>query len=846
MKKVLFLLLLTFTTIAQVVVKPDKSQIIKGFGALTPTLDKVTLRRYQDSIPSNYTYSALFRKISDKKAAVGISFRNEQVSGSNKLDGRIAAIHILLQNDSLKILFRNANNTASATIFSKSNIPIPAYLKAEVDNLGLKLYHTKNLQGKNLKLIYQNDNIFQGWTTRRPNIINPVARVVQTGEVYNISLIKKNLTDTTVPTNLCNCNNTPTFKLEYARQRSSTTIIDMSFNSCNAYSLKYDVLNSGGTVLKTGTIVPTSGYISADVTGLSTGTYSMRLTAQSCVGTDILSFSYTAPTTTPTPPDNTIPAAGTSYTNVFASIPRTTQNDTFDVTVFPNIEIPTETDTYLGIQRPTFFVSAELPWEYYSMVDYQKKGIYTFARQPSNFVSCVDKWPNTAWEPTCPGQSYETFVSAQPHSKRGYMGFPWPAGNTEQTINYYATQPLSNIYNGSRGSTANFGLGDAVNGRAKVFCGAIDVELGYEDGGTTHKANVLRALSKGYADAILGYAQMVYVAPFFTFGYDSKGRYPNPDGSYTLPVHTQYGVTQPINGLFSTTGPSGSHDSWNITNTRNVIGVEEITSFEEDTYEEDFEMKNTEGVTTHIAKHFGIDYDQTGATGWNVTHTVAKTIHFAETNAALGEYIGLQFGLMDKVVCDRGSGPAGWRWTDHTGFRPGAQGEVRGFHPRNLMLMKGMMLFMNGIWNWHLWDAPYTDVNFDGYNGVFGALNYIFRKINISGQEVSLASLRPNLKFQKWKTEVSYDGGTTWQTHTGIDIRENPNRLPVRIAYTNSGYIAVFACRPFRVEPTSCKWRVTIGGNTYTGDITASDWQSCYPVEDSTRKDFYLTLIKAF
>ena len=845
MKKVLFLLLLTFTTIAQVVVKPDKSQILKGFGALTPTLDKVTLRRYQDSIPSNYTYSALFRKISDKKAAVGMSFRNEQVSGSNKLDGRIAAIHILLQNDSLKILFRNANNTASATIFSKSNIHIPAYLKAEVDNLGLKLYHTKNLQGKNLKLIYQNDNIFQGWTTRRPNIINPVARIVQTGEVHDISLIKKNLTDTTIPTNYCGCG-TPNFKLEYVRQRNSTTIIDMSFNSCNAYSLKYDVLNTGGTILKTGTIVPTSGYISADVSGLATGNYSMRLTAQSCVGTDILSFSYTAPTTTPTPPDNTIPAAGTSYTNVFASIPRTTQNDTFDVTVFPNIEIPTETDTYLGIQRPTFFVSAELPWEYYSMVDYQKKGIYTFARQPLNFVSCVDKWPNTAWEPTCPGQSYETFISAQPHSKRGYMGFPWPAGNTEQTINYYATQPLSNIYNGSRGSTANFGLGDAVNGRAKVFCGAIDVEIGYEDGGTPHKANVMRALSKGYADAIAGYAQMVYVVPFFTYGNDSNGRYPHSDGTYTFPIHTENGVTQHINGMFSITGPAGSHDNWNIANTKNLLGVEEITSYEEDTYEEGFEMKNAQGVTTHIAKHFGIDYDQTGTTGWNVTHTLAKTMHFAETNAALGEYLGLNFGLMDKVVCDRGTGPAGWRWMDHTGFRPGPAGEVRGFHPRNLMLMKGMMLFMNGIWNWHLWDAPYKDVNFDGYNGVFGALNYIFRKINISGQEVSLASLRPNLKFQKWKTEISYDGGTTWQTHTGTQIRENQNRLPVRIAYTESGYIAVFACRPFRVEPTSCKWRVTINGNTYTGDITATDWQSCYPVEDSTRKDFYLTLIKAF
>jgi hypothetical protein len=99
------------------------------------------------------------------------------------------------------------------------------------------------------------------------------------------------------------------------------------------------------------------------------------------------------------------------------------------------------------------------------------------------------------------------------------------------------------------------------------------------------------------------------------------------------------------------------------------------------------------------------------------------------------------------------------------------------------------------------------------------------------------------MKFNRWNTEVSYDGGQTWQKHKGIELKDSKDRLPIRVVYTQDGYIGVFACRPYNVEPQSCMWRVNINGTYYSGTISASDWKSCYP-EQPNRKDFYLSLTK--
>jgi hypothetical protein len=76
--------------------------------------------------------------------------------------------------------------------------------------------------------------------------------------------------------------------------------------------------------------------------------------------------------------------------------------------------------------------------------------------------------------------------------------------------------------------------------------------------------------------------------------------------------------------------------------------------------------------------------------------------------------------------------------------------------------------------------------------------------------------------------------------HKGIDFKESPNILPLRIGYTNEGRVAVFACRPYGVEP-NCQWRVKINNRWITGQITEKDWKSCYPAQKE-RKDFYLKI----
>ena len=847
MKRLLILILscIYFVATAQVQIDQGSTTVLKGTGSLSATIDKVTLRRYKSTVPNSYTYQALFRKISDKRAGVGIAIRNEGTT--NKTDGRLAAIYVILQNDSLKVIQRQANNTASAVLFSKKNVSFPAFVKVDVSQ-GFKLYYSNSQKAQNFKQLYSNENAFTGWSSRVPNLISPVHRVVAISEVDNVVLVPNNSTNPSVPTNYCGCNNTPDFDLEWVQQNSNTTLVNMSFRSCNAYSLKWDVLNSGGTIVKTGTIIPTSGLISADVGNLTTGSYTMRLTAQSCVGTDTGSFSYSVPSTGGTTPDTSIPSAPSSYTNLWMGIPLETANDTFSPELWPNVEVPQVYDSYIGRNVPTFFVSTEFPQEFFVKIDQQLKGIWTSNKQ-YNLEPCLDRWPNIAWENDCPGKSYETFVSRVPGTRRGFFAYP---NSTE----YYETQPLINIYNDGYSRSGNFGLGDPINNRVNVFCSSLDVEIGQVTGSTDTHGNQLRALVKGMSDRIAGFNIGIYLSPLFTYGYMNWARYPTkPDGTYDYPKPTgnsmmleSHGQTLAVNTLFGMTGPSGDQSSWHIKDTKNFLSCEAIEGKFEYGFDENEELRDAQGNLKHVVKHFGTQYDATGATGYNVEHALARVIHLTETDAYFAELQGRKTSSMFKCVQDGGGigDLAGYVWSDHTKFNPGPNGTVRGYFPRHIMFEGGLNLFFSGVYNWHIWDlGPAQGSYMDGYNGVMGAINYIFRKINVAGQEVSLASLRPNLKFQRWKTEVSYDNGTTWQTHNGIELRENPNRLPVRIAYTNDGYICVLACRPFRVEPQACKWRVVINGTTYSGNITASDWQSCYP-NDPTRKDFYLTIIKAF
>jgi hypothetical protein len=98
------------------------------------------------------------------------------------------------------------------------------------------------------------------------------------------------------------------------------------------------------------------------------------------------------------------------------------------------------------------------------------------------------------------------------------MTHPVPYGNTEQNYNYYGTASTIDLYNHGRNVIGNFGLGDAVNGRSKVFASEIDWEMGWEDGSTPEKAAKVRANIKGMSDAILGYNLNLYAVCLFSYG----------------------------------------------------------------------------------------------------------------------------------------------------------------------------------------------------------------------------------------------------------------------------------------------------------------------------------------
>ena len=622
-----------------------------------------------------------------------------------------------------------------------------------------------------------------------------------------------------------------------------------TFHGCDIYSMTYRI-KQGNTTISENTVVPTSATINFGIpSGTPTGSYTIEAVANNCAGYSTIPFNFV--NTSQSNNTSTSPVIAGDYPNVFSTVAKETGLDVSSPQKFSNIEIPTVLDTYLGIQSPTYFVAqSSAPWQLPS--DYQSKGVYTPIKQ-WGYQSCLDTWPNTQWEAPCSSGTFETFISRLPHSKRGFMTHPVPYGNTEQNYNYYGTASTIDLYNHGRNVIGNFGLGDAVNGRSKVFASEIDWEMGWEDGSTPEKAAKVRANIKGMSDAILGYNLNLYAVCLFSYGQLNWARYPTKnDGTYDYPNNTgnpyllsNNGQVIQLNQVWAASGDAGNAQNWNLVNTKNAIEVEEENWKQEDGLDDGIELRDVNNILKRKVSHFGVNYDASGTSGYNVTHVIAKTVHLVETGSYFAELQGRKYGAMCKVVCDAGAQGEflGYRWNDHQFYNPSPEGSSRAYIPRHLTLMNQMMVFFNGAWNSYMWDAPATNCDLDGYNGFWGALNYIFTKKSIGTAEVSLASLRPNMKFNRWNTEVSYDNGQTWQKHKGIELKDSKDRLPIRVVYTPDGFVGVFACRPYGVEPQSCMWRVNINGTYYTGTINSTDWKSCYP-EQPGRKDFYLSLTK--
>jgi hypothetical protein len=448
-------------------------------------------------------------------------------------------------------------------------------------------------------------------------------------------------------------------------------------------------------------------------------------------------------------------------------------------------------------------------------------------------ILCTDFWTSE-----CGGGdvAYNSFVSALPHNQR--MG----TGQLHNIVSndFITSNTTETVYSFGTTLAGSFGKGDSVSGRNKMYINSIDVETGLEIGGNINDSQRLGALVKGSADAIQGYAYYLYVISLFTYGNAVIGRYPNPDGSFNSIITTD---SPDINYAISNVWKSPINingESIMLSETKNIREIEEIAHYAEDSFEQGYVLRNSGGTALRTINHFGTVRDESGVSGWNVDHVPSRSVCIVETGVAYANTQNRDYVSMFKITCDRGST---YIWTDHTDVISGAPTYWN--LNRNTAFCTAMLIFLSGAKGWHIWGSANSfGANADGYNGMLGALQYIYKDYIINSNTISLASLRPNLSFNKWNSEQSYDGGSTWVKHKAIEWKNSTNYIPLRTAYTNSGYITIFACRPYGVEPLSCKWRVNISGTSYTGDITSNDWMSCYPVESPNRKDFYFKILK--
>ncbi len=514
--------------------------------------------------------------------------------------------------------------------------------------------------------------------------------------------------------------------------------------------------------------------------------------------------------------------------NVFLSVPKEVNINTFSPEKFPSTTIPMVEDTYLQREMPTFLMT----YEGYNDIWINKntssfsKGFFS---KRISFNNCTDIWVEG-----CPG-TYESFVSALPYNERFHMGI---LGNTFSN-SFITGSPTETVYQAGKDYAGGpFGRGDTINNKTNFAIYSVDVETGLEVGGNDNDSAKLASMFAGMGDAMSGYTLAIYVISLFTYGHEIEQRYPNQDGSWNILMQSDeypdiyYGLSKVWTNPFILNG-----ETKYLKDYKNVLEVEEVAHYSEDSFEQGEVLYNSSNQPLRTINHFGVTNDPSGLNGYSVRHVISRGVCLVETANAFAKSQNRDFVSMFKVMCDRGDL---YYWRDHTKYIDVPY--PRYVMPRNIAFSTVLFTFMSGARGWHFWGSP-SECYLDGYNGVIGASTYIFNKYNINGNQISLADLKPNLIFNTWNTEQSYDGGNSYVKHKAIDWKKSMNYLPLRTAYTNDGYVVVFASRPYNVEPLSCKWKVTIGGTVHTGDITSSDWQSCYP-EHPDRKDFVFKIIK--
>ncbi|MDI9872662.1 hypothetical protein [Flectobacillus roseus] len=629
------------------------------------------------------------------------------------------------------------------------------------------------------------------------------------------------------PIKPCACDGKPFFKVLKIQQVPNSNFINIFFGACEAYQVKWEVLKDG-KVLVTGIVKPTTSAIGAYLGSLSEGNYIARLSGVNCSGKSEIPFQF-RPIEEKKSLSQQSQIAYDSFPNFFDNVPVETQTDTYSPEKFPATPIALSPDSLMGgMPTPAFAVIFDKPIDVFQKkgIDHRTRGIYVSLVHPE-YRPCNERYPNIQYEAPCKDGtgkeiSYEDFISTIEPTRRGFFAYP-PKGNSAEGEQYFLTQPEQKLYEAGLDYHGSFGRGDAVGGKAQVMFQTMDTEMNISNGPDNKSKNKYMAFLKGMGDAITGYVLAMYSNTFPGVGNFQAGRYPKNKNEYSS-------IAQ--NPIWTEAGDNGLIKGWRLTNNRRIVEAEEVSCLAEDGYEQGMTLKTKEGRALRNINHFGSNA--------NVEHALAKIIHITETGAYRAHLDGRKYCSQAKIIADRNppynNTSGGFWYNDHVQYDPQGFGA---YLPRHLAFMEGMMVFFSGTDIWNIWDRAKPGLNQDPYNGILGALTYLGTKIKTSTGSYSMLDLRPNLQFMLWESEISYDGGRTWQQHKGTDFKANPQALPLRIAYTKEGKIAIFACRPYNTEAQSCQWRVKINNRWITGQITEKDWKSCYPAQTG-RKDFYL------
>ncbi|MDI9873376.1 hypothetical protein [Flectobacillus rivi] len=631
------------------------------------------------------------------------------------------------------------------------------------------------------------------------------------------------------PIQPCSCDGKPFFKVLKVQQVYNSNFVNIYFGSCEAYQVKWEILKEG-KVLLTGSVKPITSAVGAYLGTLPEGNYIARLSGVNCSGKSEIPFQF-RPINDKRSLSQQSLVVYDSYPNFFENVPVETQTDTYSPEKFPATPITLSPDSLMGgMPTPAFAVVFDKPIDVFQKkgIDHRTRGIYVSLVHPE-YRPCQERYPNIQYEAPCKDAtgkeiSYEDFISTIEPTRRGFFGYP-PKGNSAEGEQYFLNESEQKLYEAGLNYHGAFGRGDAVGGKTQMMFQTMDTEMNISNGPDNKSKNKYMAFLKGMGDAITGYALIMYSNTFPGFGNFQQERYPIDRSEYS-------GIRQ--NPIWTEAGDVGLIKGWRVSDNKRIVETEEISFHAEDGYDQNLILKDKSGRVLRTLNHFG--------TQANTGHNLAKVIHLVETGAYRAHLDQRKYCSQAKVIADRNppfpNTSGGYLFNDYIGYDPQGFGA---FLPRHLAFMQGMMIFFSGADYWNIWDRPKDGLNQDAYNGTIGALTYLGAKIKVANSNISLLDLKPTLNFTLWDTEVSYNNGQTWQKHKGIDFKDSPNILPLRIGYTNEGRVAIFACRPYGVEPINCQWRVKINNRWITGRITEKDWKSCYPAQKE-RKDFYLKI----